>query len=613
MHRSGVDLGESLASVTFVVLDFETTGGSPKTCAITEVGAVKLRGGECLGKFQTLINPGVAIPPEITFLTGITEAMVIPAPRIEGVLPALLEFIAGAVIVGHNVAFDLRFLRAALTREGYSTIGNRAVDTCALARRLLRDEVPDCRLATLAAHFRTVRRPSHRALDDAEATGEVLHSLLERAGSLGVLALEDLVELPSVKHPQVAKLKLTNHLPRRPGVYVCRDASGGALYVGKAINLRRRVRSYFAGEDHDRKLGPLLRELAAVDHVICSTELEASVVAIRLINELSPRYNREVNKWRQYAYLKLTLNQRRPRLVVVRSPKSGDGCVYLGPLPSAGSARLIAEAIQRLVPLDVAVLGLTTDPDLLLAPMWGKMAAPGRGSTLRGGDGDRRRGPRPVGCSRPSEKARRPSRCRPSHRRGARRGRGSAARGAAGRRLARRRNTVRATRDGARPDGRVRSAASRRRRRGGLHRGVAGCQGRSAATARQRATRTPRGFCRVANPAYGRVSYTRTPASEDDDSLTGMVHAFVLIDAEPARISELAAELADVDGVAEVYSVAGEADLVAVVRVRRHEELAEVVTRRMSALPGITNTRTLIAFQAYSRHDLEAMWDLGAE
>ena len=91
-----------------------------------------------------------------------------------------------------------------------------------------------------------------------------------------------------------------------------------------------------------------------------------------------------------------------------------------------------------------------------------------------------------------------------------------------------------------------------------------------------------------------------------------MVHAFVLIDAEPARIAALADELADVDGVAEVYSVAGEADLVAVVRVRRHDELADVVTRRISSLPGILATRTLIAFQAYSRHDLEAMFDLGA-
>lgn len=98
-----------------------------------------------------------------------------------------------------------------------------------------------------------------------------------------------------------------------------------------------------------------------------------------------------------------------------------------------------------------------------------------------------------------------------------------------------------------------------------------------------------------------------------DGTLSAMVHAFVLIDAVPSRVSTLATEMADVEGVSEVYSVAGEADLVAVVRVRRHEELAQVVTQRISGLEGITNTRTLIAFQAYSRHDLEAIWDLGAE
>jgi DNA-binding Lrp family transcriptional regulator len=90
-----------------------------------------------------------------------------------------------------------------------------------------------------------------------------------------------------------------------------------------------------------------------------------------------------------------------------------------------------------------------------------------------------------------------------------------------------------------------------------------------------------------------------------------MVHAFVLIDAVPARVADLAVELADVPGVAEVYSVAGHADLVAVVRVSDHENLADVVTRGIHYLDGITDTRTLIAFQAFSRHDLEAMWDLG--
>ncbi len=92
-----------------------------------------------------------------------------------------------------------------------------------------------------------------------------------------------------------------------------------------------------------------------------------------------------------------------------------------------------------------------------------------------------------------------------------------------------------------------------------------------------------------------------------------MVSAFVLVRAEPRRIADLAGALADVDGVAEVYSTAGEADIVAVVRVRHHDELADVVTRRVNGLEGVLQTRTLIAFRAYSRHDLDSMWSLGAE
>src|SRR5207237_546062 len=118
--------------VTFCVLDLETTGGSPHQCAITEVGAVKVRGGECLGTFQTLVNPGMAIPPAITVLTGITEAMVIPAPLIAEVLPSFLEFLGNAVIVGHNVRFDLSFLHAALQATAREPLPRRFVDTCAL-------------------------------------------------------------------------------------------------------------------------------------------------------------------------------------------------------------------------------------------------------------------------------------------------------------------------------------------------------------------------------------------------------------------------------------------------------------------------------------------------
>src|SRR5919109_3452461 len=162
------DLGTPLAHVEFVVLDLETTGGSPTGDRITEVGAVKVRGGEVLGTFHTLVDPEVPIPPLISALTGITDGMVADAEPIQVVLPCLLEFLGGAVLVAHNAAFDWRFLQANLERHGYQRLTNRVVCTARLARKLLpRDEVPNVRLATLAAHLRSTVAPCHRALTDA--------------------------------------------------------------------------------------------------------------------------------------------------------------------------------------------------------------------------------------------------------------------------------------------------------------------------------------------------------------------------------------------------------------------------------------------------------------
>src|SRR4051812_33462598 len=146
VQRSFDDLGTPLHDVTFCVVDLETTGGSPIDCGITEIAAVKYRGGQSLGTFATLVNPGALIPPAITVLTGITQSMVLPAPRIEQVLPSFLEFAAGTVIVGHNIRFDLAFIGAALQRHGYPRLAHRSVDTCGLSRRLLADEMPNHKL-----------------------------------------------------------------------------------------------------------------------------------------------------------------------------------------------------------------------------------------------------------------------------------------------------------------------------------------------------------------------------------------------------------------------------------------------------------------------------------
>jgi DNA polymerase III subunit epsilon len=344
------DLGTPLVNVEFVVLDLETTGGSPANDRITEVGAVKIRGGEVIGTFQTLVNPGVPIPPLISALTGITDPMVADQEPIEVVLPCLLEFLGGAVLVAHNASFDRRFVQANLERHGYQRLTNRVVCTARLARKLLpRDEVPNVRLATLAAYLGATVAPCHRALTDARATVDVFHSLLEQAGSYGVLALEDLIEFPSARAgASFKKVHLADRLPRCPGVYLFRDAAGRVLYVGKAKDLRTRVRSYFSG-DGRVKVADLLRELAAIDHQPCATELEASVREVRLIQHHRPRYNRRSRNPERYCYLKLT-RERFPRLSLVRKVAS-DGARYLGPFGSAGQAELVKAAIEDALPL----------------------------------------------------------------------------------------------------------------------------------------------------------------------------------------------------------------------------------------------------------------------
>jgi DNA polymerase III subunit epsilon len=349
-QRSFDELGTPLHEVTFCVFDLETTGGSPESCAITEIGAVLVRGGECLGTFQTLVNPGCAIPPEITLLTGISEAMVIRAPRIESVLPAFQQFCGDAVMVGHNVKFDLGFINAALVRSGREAFSGPSADTLALARRLVRAEVPNCKLSTLADQFRLDHRPSHRALDDALATCDLLHLLLERAGGLGVTGLDDLLalhRLANVAH--ASKLRLTDKLPRRPGVYVFRGGAGDVLYVGKATNLRQRVRSYFSTDDR-RKVGSLLRVVQRIDHIECPSTLEAAVLEVRLIHRYLPHYNAQSKNWQRYCYVKLTLGERFPRLTVVKQVKD-DGALYLGPVSSTSVARQVTEAIESVVPL----------------------------------------------------------------------------------------------------------------------------------------------------------------------------------------------------------------------------------------------------------------------
>ena len=333
------DLGRPLSDVTFCIVDLETTGGSAKAGSkITEVGAVKVRGGEVLGEFQTLVNPDETIPSFITVLTGITDAMVIDKPRIAEVLPSFLEFARGTVLVAHNAPFDTGFLKHFSRELGIPWPRFEVLDTAVLARRtLLRDEVPNCRLATLARVFHATTTPNHRALSDARATVDVLHGLFERLGPLGVTSLEEVATFTARVTPaQRKKRHLAEHLPQSPGVYLFRDARGHVLYVGTSRRLRSRVRSYFTESETRTRMGEMVMLAQHVEGIVCATTLEAQVRELRLIARHRPPYNRRSKFPDRLSWLKLT-REAWPRLSVVKRILDDDAD-YIGPFGSRSAA-----------------------------------------------------------------------------------------------------------------------------------------------------------------------------------------------------------------------------------------------------------------------------------
>ena len=336
-----------LTHASFVVVDLETTGGSPVDDAITEIGAVRYEGLERVGSFASLVDPERPIPRSIAHLTGISDLLVAGAPTLAELLPSFLEFVRGAVIVAHNASFDVSFLNAALLRLDYPTLPAPAVCTAKLARRLVWPDVPNVRLRTLAGYFRTRTTPIHRALADAEATGEVLQGLLDVGQHLGIHTLGDLYHACSARgRPNFAKIALAEQLPRGPGVYLFRDRAGHLLYVGKANDVRARVKSYFYGDER-KKVQDLVASVASIEAIETASELEALVIEIRLIAIHLPRYNAHGKRWQRFTYLKLDPAEAWPRLKAARRPDPDDGAIYIGPFRSSKGASLAKEALEE--------------------------------------------------------------------------------------------------------------------------------------------------------------------------------------------------------------------------------------------------------------------------
>ena len=336
-----------LADVAYTVVDIETTGATPGFCKITEIGAVRIEGGREVDRFSALVDPGVPIPAMITGITGIDAATVAGAPPIEVVLPRFVDFAAHSVLVAHNAPFDLGFLDYELGKLCGQTFPRPALDTLRMARRLCPQQ--RCSLGALAARFDTAVKPAHRALQDAQATGELLLLFLSRLEERGMSTLEEVARFcePAARR-NYHKIALTERLPTTTGVYVMRDAEGAPLYIGKADNLRRRTRDHFLQRQafHARQALELLER---IDVVETGSEFAALLLESRLIARRRPPYNAHGTRAAAYHYVKLSAEEY-PRLYATPNLRD-DGSCYAGPFRKATLARRFVECVNGAYPL----------------------------------------------------------------------------------------------------------------------------------------------------------------------------------------------------------------------------------------------------------------------
>ncbi len=373
-----------LAEVEFVVVDTETTGLRPGPDRVIELAAVRVRGGQAVDAFQSLINPGRRIPPFIAQFTGITQDMLRDEPTAKEIFPDFLQFISGVTLVGHNLGFDLNFLayEAKLLGKSFPIDG---LDTIPLARRFL-PGLKRFKLDMVAAHLNIPATNRHRALGDAQVTAAVFLRILELAQQQGIQTYGHLrrrLQLPVAWSGNITQVTASTRetpwraddklataaaatrptgtllldpawkrdFPELPGVYLMKDSNGQVIYVGKAKSLKDRLSSYYSQPlGYTRKMDGLLQNIKEIETRVLGSELEALLVESRLIKELQPAYNVQLRNYELYPFIKIDIQHAFPRVYATREV-AADGACYFGPFRSRHMVDLTIELVQKIFPI----------------------------------------------------------------------------------------------------------------------------------------------------------------------------------------------------------------------------------------------------------------------
>ncbi len=381
----------TLTEVEFVVLDTETTGLRPGSHRVIEVAGIRIKGGEVIGSFQSLLNPGTRLPAFIVQFTGIMQDMVNTAPKAAEILPDFLHFIDGAILVGHNIGFDIGFLGYEARLLGYD-FPIDGLDTIPLARRFL-PGLRRFKLDKVAEHLKIPAANRHRALGDARVTAAVFIKLLALAQEQGISTLGHLrcrLQLPVAWNGDITQAATTRQIeqiradgrisaqsvtlrptgnlflnpawkrdfPAQPGVYLMKDVNGQVIYVGKAKCLKDRLASYYSQPlGYTRKMDGLLQNVKEIETRVLGSELEALLVESQLIKELQPAYNVQLRNYELYPFIKIDIQHPFPRVYATREV-AADGSRYFGPFRSRRIVDLTIELVQKVFPIRTCTKGL---------------------------------------------------------------------------------------------------------------------------------------------------------------------------------------------------------------------------------------------------------------
>jgi len=337
----------------FSVVDVETTGLSPAANNVIEIGLVKIKNFKVIDRFNSFINPGRAIPPFITQLTGISNDDVYDAPFFEDLVKPLQDFLADSVLAGHNLQFDLSFLRKEFYVCGVENYQPLQLCTLRLAKRIF-PNLKSRSLGNLATHLRLKNESAHRAYADAEVTAKILHVLVEHLKAAeGFQNVQEFINYQYQSVQLKPKVPLKKNLadaflslPKSPGVYFFYNKKDEVIYIGKAKVLRERIKSYLSPTSA-RKSKKILTTAHKFKTITTRTELTALIAEAELIKKFNPKMNVMLKNYHNKYFLRITQTHQAPKIELTNK-FFFDENDYFGMFISRKLAQQVLEMIDKI-------------------------------------------------------------------------------------------------------------------------------------------------------------------------------------------------------------------------------------------------------------------------